>query len=114
MTSAVSEEPENLSLKPEDRYAAAERERQNQKRLRTLLEAAALPSMTPAALSPPPAHQPLKSWTPPLGHYAPEHSVVPTQIISAPSLAKLSTPLEPLHLNNQINVAVPYRFGRTK
>ena len=35
MTSAVSEEPENLSLKPEDRYAAAERERQNQKRLRT-------------------------------------------------------------------------------
>ena len=108
MTSAVSEEPENLSLKPEDRYAAAERERQNQKRLRTLLEAAALPSMTPAALSPPPAHQPLKSWTPPLGHYAPEHSAVPTQIISAPSLAKLSTPLEPLHLNNQINVAVPY------
>ncbi|XP_046446170.1 protein escargot-like [Daphnia pulex] len=117
VTSAMSEEPENLSLKPEDRYAAAERERQNQKRLRTLLEASAAvgSSMTPAALSPPPAHQPLKSWTPPLGHhhhhYAPEHSVshIISQASSSPSLAaKLSTPLEPLHLNNQINVAVPY------
>ncbi len=100
MTSAMSEEPENLSLKPEDRYAAAERERQNQKRLRALLEAAAAP--TAAALSPPPAHQPLKSWTPPLGnhhHYAAD---------LAPFAAKLSTPLEPLHLNNQINVTVPY------
>jgi snail-like protein len=112
----MSEEPENLSLKPEDRYAAAERERQNQKRLRTLLEASAAvgSSMTPAALSPPPAHQPHKSWTPPLGyhhHYAPEHSVshIISQASSSPSLAaKLSTPLEPLHLNNQINVAVPY------
>ena len=99
MTSAMSEEPENLSLKPEDRYAAAERERQNQKRLRALLEAATTPSAV--ALSPPPAHQPLKSWTPPLGH----HYAVD---MAAPLAAKLSTPLEPLHLNNQINVTVPY------
>ncbi|XP_032776870.2 LOW QUALITY PROTEIN: protein escargot [Daphnia magna] len=111
VTSAMSEEPENLSLKPEDRYAAAERERQNQKRLRALLEAASLPSpMTPAALSPPPAHQPLKSWTPPLGHFAAEHvnSSASSQMLSSQSLAKMSTPLEPLHLNNQINVAVSY------
>ena len=93
----MSEEPENLSLKPEDRFAAAERERQNQqKRLRALLEAASAPSMAAASLSPPPAHQPLKSWTPPLSHQHYESAV------------KLATPLEPLHLNNQINVTVPY------
>lgn len=112
VTSAMSEEPENLSLKPEDRYAAAERERQNQKRLRALLEAASAPSMT-AALSPPPAHQPLKSWTPPLGyHYPTPESAnsgnTNSPIGMAPLVSKLSTPLEPLHLNNQINVSVAY------
>lgn len=106
----MNEEPENLSLKPEDRYAAAERERQNQKRLRALLEAASTPSMT-ASLSPPPAHQPLKSWTPPLGyHYAAAAATAPesanSPAVMAPLAAKLSTPLEPLHLNNQINVSV--------
>ena len=87
----ADEEPENLSLKPEDRFAVAERERQNQKRLRALLEAATVPA---ASLSPPPAHQPLKSWTPPLGHHLVSSSEV--------AIAKLTSPLEPLHLNSQI------------
>ena len=82
--SSASEEPENLSLKPEDRFAVAERERHQEKRLRALLEAAAMAAASPS-LSPPPAHQPLKSWTPPLLHH----------------------PLEPLHLNNQTVVGVP-------
>jgi len=78
----MCEEPENLSLKPEDRYAAAEKER---KRLRLLLQEAPLVTSSP---SPPPAHQPIKSWTPPSTYYG-----------TTPAEVKLSSPLEPLNLN---------------
>lgn len=81
---SLGEEPENLSLKPEDRYAAAEKER---KRLRALLEAPVVSST-----SPPPAHQPVKSWTPPCLTSATAYSS---------GEVKLATPLEPLDLNNQ-------------
>ena len=94
---SVNEEPENLSLKPEDRHAAAEKER---RRLRALLEA----PVRVASASPPPAHQPVKSWTPPLH---------PSALYGAE--IKLTHPLEPLNLNNQqrsatgsISVSVPY------
>jgi len=92
----MCEEPENLSLKPEDRYAAAEKER---KRLRQLMQEAPLVASSP---SPPPAHQPLKSWTPPSTYYGTTPS---TEL-------KLSSPLEPLNLNvssvASSNVSVGY------
>ena len=111
VTSTINEEPENLSLKPEDRYAAAERERQNQKRFcAALFEAASSPAV--ASLSPPPAHQPMKSWTPPLSHHRPSSTELMMMAAAATAPSKLSTPLEPLHLNNQISssssTSVPY------